>query len=401
MKIALCCPASLPATQFGGILFLCVDLAREFSKNDNQVTIFTTDMDFANNPKTFNKNLPKEEKFDNFLIKRTHVWFSFALYFLNFGMYNQMLKEEMDIIHTIGIRSFQSFVAALIAKKKKIPLIIADQGGLTTHPNLKTSGIITKILYILQKPMIKFIINQSSKIIVANEYEKRIFLEFTDKSKINIIKNGINLDQFKIEKNDLRKKFGINYPFILFLGRFNEVKGIDLLLLAIKHVKEKISEENFRIIIMGVDFGYQEKMMRTIKKFEIENLIKVIKNPTRNEVIEAYSECEFLVLPSRWELSPLTPLEGFVFKKPVISTNAHGIPHTIKDKENCILVESENYEQLGNEIIELFRDKNKIQKLGENGFQQIQTECNSKIMSNEVFKLYKKILNEFNSTQNK
>lgn len=401
MKIALCCPASLPATQFGGILFLCVDLAREFSKNDNQVTIFTTDMDFANNPKTFNKNLPKEEKFENFLIKRTHVWFSFALYFLNFGMYNQMLREEIDIIHTIGIRSFQSFVAALIAKKKKIPLIIADQGGLTTHPNLKTSGIITKILYILQKPMIKFIINQSSKIIVANEYEKRIFLEFTDKSKINIIKNGINLDQFKIEKNDLRKKFGINYPFILFLGRFNEVKGIDLLLLAIKHVKEKISEENFRIIIMGVDFGYQEKMMRTIKKFEIENLIKVIKNPARNEVIEAYSECEFLVLPSRWELSPLTPLEGFVFKKPVISTNAHGIPHTIKNKENCILVESENYEQLGNEIIELFRDKNKIQKLGENGFQQIQSECNSKIMSNEVFKLYKKILNEFNSTQNK
>jgi glycosyltransferase involved in cell wall biosynthesis len=401
MKIALCCPASLPATQFGGILFLCVDLAREFSKNDNQVTIFTTDMDFANNPKTFNKNLPKEEKFDNFLIKRTHVWFSFVLYFLNFGMYNQMLKEEMDIIHTVGIRSFQSFIAALIAKKKKIPLVIADQGGLTTHPNLKTSGIVTKILYILQKPVIKFIINQSSKIIVANEYEKRIFLEFADKSKINIVKNGINLDQFKIEKNSLRKKFEINYPFILFLGRFNEVKGIDLLLLAINHIKEKISEQNFRIIIMGVDFGYQEKMMKTIKKFEIGNFIKVIKNPTRNEVIEAYDECEFLVLPSRWELSPLTPLEGFVFKKPVISTNAHGIPHTIKDKENCILVESENHEQLGDAIIELFKDKDKIQKLGENGFQQIQTECNSEIMSKEVFKLYKKILNEFNSTHNR
>jgi glycosyltransferase involved in cell wall biosynthesis len=401
MKIALCCPASLPATQFGGILFLCVDLAREFAKKNNQVTIFTTDMDFANNPKTFNKNLPKKEKFDNFLIKRTHVWFSFALYFLNFGMYNQMLKEEMDIIHTIGVRSFQSFIAALIAKKKKIPLVIADQGGLTTHPNLKTSGIITRILYMLQKPMIKFIINQSSKIIVANEYEKRIFLEFADKSKINIIKNGINLDQFKIEKNSLRKKFKINYPFILFLGRFNEVKGIDLLLLAINHIKEKISEGNFRVIIMGVDFGYQEEMMKIIKKFKIENFIKVIKNPTRKEVIEAYDECEFLVLPSRWELSPLTPLEGFVFKKPVISTNAHGIPHTIKHEENCILVESENYEQLGDAIIELFKDKNKIQNLGESGFEQIQTECNSEIMSKEVFKLYEKILNEFNSTQDK
>ena len=401
MKIALCCPASLPATQFGGILFLCVDLAKEFSKNDNQVTIFTTDLDFANNPKTFNKNLPREEKIHNFLIKRTHVWFSFALYYLNFGMYNQMLKEEIDIIHTVGIRSFQSFIAALISKKKKIPLVIADQGGLTTHPNLKTSGILTKILYTLQKPIIKFIIKQSSKIIVANEYEKNIFLEFTDKSKISIVKNGINLEQFNIEKKNLRKKFKIDYPFILFLGRFNKVKGIDLLLLSINHIKQKMIDKEFKIIIMGVDFGYQGKMMKKIKEFKIENFIQVIKNPTREEVIEAYDECEFLVLPSRWELSPLTPLEGFVFKKPVISTNVHGIPHTINDDKNCMLVESENYEQLGNAIVELFGDKNKIQRLGENGFKKIQTECNSEVMSEEVFKLYKKILNEFNSTQNK
>jgi len=84
MKIALCCPASLPATQFGGILFLCVDLAREFSKKDNKVTIYTTDLNFANNPKTFSKKLAREEKIENFLIKRTHVWFSFALYYTTY-----------------------------------------------------------------------------------------------------------------------------------------------------------------------------------------------------------------------------------------------------------------------------------------------------------------------------
>ena len=49
MKIALICPASLPATQFGGILFLCVDVARECSNNGHNVTIYTSDLDFANN----------------------------------------------------------------------------------------------------------------------------------------------------------------------------------------------------------------------------------------------------------------------------------------------------------------------------------------------------------------
>ena len=52
MKIALVCPASLPATQFGGILALCVDIARESSNSGHDTTIFTTDLDFANNLKT-------------------------------------------------------------------------------------------------------------------------------------------------------------------------------------------------------------------------------------------------------------------------------------------------------------------------------------------------------------
>ena len=60
MKIALVCPASLPATQFGGILFLAVDIANELGRKGHEVVIFTTNLDFANNPHTFNKNLLKK-----------------------------------------------------------------------------------------------------------------------------------------------------------------------------------------------------------------------------------------------------------------------------------------------------------------------------------------------------
>ena len=144
MKIALVCPASLPATQFGGILFLFVDIARESSNCGHDVTIYTTDLDFANNPKTFNKNLPRVEIVDNFKIKRTHVWLTSNLFFINPGMYFQMMKDCPDIIHTIGVRSFQSYIAAIVAKKKKIPLIVSDQGGLTTHPELKKGSMFCK-----------------------------------------------------------------------------------------------------------------------------------------------------------------------------------------------------------------------------------------------------------------
>ena len=174
MKIALVCPASLPATQFGGIMFLCIDIAKELAGIGHDVTIYTTDLDFANNANTFNKNLPKIEPHNGFIINRSHVWFSYKLFYVNAGMYNQMMKDDFDIIHTIGIRSFQSLIATIISKKKKIPLVISDQGGLTTHPDLRRD-IVRKILYKLQKPMLNFIINQATKIIVANEYEREIF----------------------------------------------------------------------------------------------------------------------------------------------------------------------------------------------------------------------------------
>ena len=45
MKIGITCPASLPATQFGGILFLAVDLARELANEKHEVVIYTTDLD--------------------------------------------------------------------------------------------------------------------------------------------------------------------------------------------------------------------------------------------------------------------------------------------------------------------------------------------------------------------
>ena len=393
MKIALSCPASLPATQFGGIMFLCLDIAKESSKLGHDVTIFTTDLDFANNPKTFNKKLPRIEKIQNFLINRSHVWFSIQLFFVNPGMYFQMNKQNFDVIHTIGIRSFQSLVAAFIAKKKKIPLVISDQGGLTTHPDL-TSSLTKKFLIALQKPFIKHVINSATKIIVPNDYERKIFLEFCDESKIKVIQNGINLDILTSKSLNFKKKYDINSDFVLFLGRFSKIKGVDILLESINILKDKIDTSKIQFIIMGVDFGFESEMLNMITKFKLGNIIKVIKNPPREDVIQAYRESKFLVYPSRWELSPLTPLEGFAFKKTTISTTAHGIPHTISDNQNCILVKPDNPNLLSESILELINDEKKCERLGISGYQTVLKTCNSKNMVKNILTMYEQLIKE-------
>ena len=391
MKIALVCPASLPATQFGGIVFLSIDLAREFSELGHDVTIYTSDLDFANGPTKFNKSLPRLEKFEKFKINRTHTWFSVKLYFVNPDIYKQIKNDNPDIIHTIGLRSFQSLMAWFVSKKTNIPLVLSDQGGLTTHPFLKQSGIFFKIIYKIQNFFIKRIISDSSAISAANEYEKEIFLTFNKNSKIKIIRNGVNLKTL-VSQEDFKQKHKIDNKFILFVGRFSKSKGIETLLHACSIIKNELKSQNISLVIMGVDFGYQDEMLKLISMLKLDDSVVVIKNPPRDDVIAAYGQSEFLVLPSYWELSPLVPLESFVFKKPVISTKAHGIPYTVQDKVNGVLVEPDNPNDLSKAMIYLLENKDLREKLGLSGYEFVHKECNCVSMAQNSLALYQEII---------
>jgi glycosyltransferase involved in cell wall biosynthesis len=284
-------------------------------------------------------------------------------------------------------------MAAMVSKKENIPLIISDQGGLTTHPDLDNVNIIKKFLFKLQEPMIKYIVNRATKISVANEYEKKIFETYCDPSKITIIRNGIDLEIQNKPINNFKKKYNIQNSFILFLGRFHTVKGIDILLKSIQLIQNDPLFLNVQLVIMGVDFGFQYQMLKMIKELKITEKVIVIKNPPRLDVLSGYKECEFLVLPSRWELSPLTPLEGFAFKKTVVSTTSHGIPYTITHQKNGLLVEPENYKEFAESIIYLLKNKEKRDEFGLNGFNLVQDLCNSKTMSKKTLELYEKVIN--------
>ena len=391
MKVALVCPASLPATQFGGIVFLAVDLAREISEMGHDATIYTTDLDFDNSSNKFNKQLPRIENFDKFKINRTHVWFSLKLFFINSSMSKQIENDRPDVIHTIGLRSYQSIVAWKISKKLNIPLIVSDQGGLTTHPFLRESNPFLRILYKIQNYFIKQIINHAAAVSAANEYEKDIFLNINEKTKVEIIRNGINLKTL-ISKHNFREKYQIDSKFILFVGRFSKSKGIETLIHSFNIIKNQKEIADTKLVIMGVDFGFEKEMEGLIKKFNLLDRILVIKNPPREDVISAYGESEFLVLPSQWELSPLVPLESFAFKKPVISTRSHGIPFTVKDGKTGILVEPENSDELSKDMTKLLLDDKLREQLGVSGYDFVHEECNCISMAKNSLRLYEQVL---------
>ena len=216
-------------------------------------------------------------------------------------------------------------------------------------------------------------------------------LDIYKNAKVKIVRNGVDLKSL-VSNVNFKSKYDIDSNFVLFVGRFSKSKGIENLINAVKKIKDELDKSNTQLVIMGVDFGYEKEMMELIDKFELSKQVIVIKNPPREDVIAAYGESEFLILPSLWELSPLVPLESFAFKRPVISTNAHGIPFTVQDNKNGILVESENAEQLAMAIVKLLNNSNLRENLGMEGYNFVKNECNCVSMAKNVLKVYENIL---------
>jgi len=106
MKIALACPASLPATQFGGIMFLGLDIAKELSKITDQKVKDEMVKEFLD---FYGKNIVKESK----LINGVYDFLKWAKS-NNISMGVCTNKQEhlsVDLLKKIKIYDFFEYVA--------------------------------------------------------------------------------------------------------------------------------------------------------------------------------------------------------------------------------------------------------------------------------------------------
>ena len=62
------------------------------------------------------------------------------------------------------------------------------------------------------------------------------------------------------------------------------------------------------------------------------------------------------------------------------------------DRKDSILVESENFKELSDVIVELLNDKIKCERLRMEGYEYVHKECNSIKMAKETLNIYEKIV---------
>jgi len=252
------------------------------------------------------ENLDRNKFYSKYNLKVNFLKDSFTNH-INFKQIQSILKN--DVIHFSSFfykLTIWYFIIGILLNKK---IVISPRGEF--YPPALKRKIYIKSIYMNFFKIFQKKINFHA----TNEDEKIIIKSFYPKSKIFVIPNLITVTK----SFDLKKKNNL-----LFLGRINPIKNIDILIKAYANLSSQTKSE-FSLIIVGEAFldyekKYLNKLKILIKTKRLENKVKFLGSIYGDEKLKIISESYCLVLPSKSENFGNVVLEAISQNTPVIAS---------------------------------------------------------------------------------
>lgn len=359
IKILFVIPYYVPAFSYGGPVKVSSDLAESLVEKGHSVTVVTTDV--LDNKNRINV---KSEVINGVLVVRiknisNYLAKKFNLYLpLGFKDWMKVNVAKYDIVHCHDFFTILNIFTSIYCKKHNIPYVIQPHGCLDMIRQK------SKLFYIKQFFLFLFkgVVKEAKNIIALVDKEKKeienIYPDIS--SKIIIIQNGIDLEKHKnIKQIDLHYEYNIpnNNRIIVFLGRVQYIKGLDISIKSLAIIKNKI---DFTFLIIGPDEGEKNKLDKLIKNCGLSDQIIFAGILEGEEKLATLKGADLFLLNSRSEGFGLTIIESCAVGVPVLLSENCPINEVVKF--NAGRVTSNMKDDISRNILEMLQDD---QLLGE------------------------------------
>ena len=179
-------------------------------------------------------------------------------------------------------------------------------------------------------------------IAVSEETKEDVLKHFNvDESKVKVIYNGINLQQYiTTSETSTLDEYGVDKskPYVLFVGRITRQKGIIHLVNAIKY----IDADTQIVLCAGApdtkEIGKEmEDAVSEVQKTR-KNVIWIDKMVTKEEIIQLYSHANVFCCPSIYEPFGIINIEAMACDTAVVASAVGGIKEVVVHNETGILI---------------------------------------------------------------
>jgi glycosyltransferase involved in cell wall biosynthesis len=182
------------------------------------------------------------------------------------------------------------------------------------------------------------ILTNARHIIALTEEERKSILSIDGElaAKVVMVPNGLNLQEFAtVKKINLHEKYEIpaGSKIVGFIGRLTFIKGIDISLEALSHIKDKVK---FVFLIIGPDEGYGDRLKLLARKLNIDDKVIFTGILNGEEKYSTIKSCDLFLLTSRDEGLPMTVLEVAALGVPQVISSESNVPELAEYKAGYI-----------------------------------------------------------------
>jgi len=210
--------------------------------------------------------------------------------------------------------------------------------------------------------------------ISPSKFLKSKVLEMGFNGNIVVLPNFVFLEEYVPE-------FNFKENSLCYVGRLSKEKGLFALIEAFKGL-------NITLKIIGTG-PIEEDLKIKVKSLEL-NKVKFLGYKSGEDLKNEIRNSMTVVLPSEcYENNPRTVLEAFALGKPVIGTRIGGIPELVKDEETGYTFEPGNVNDLGDKILLLLKNLDKIIQMGKNARKFVEENFNPEKHYQELMRIYR------------
>ncbi len=220
-------------------------------------------------------------------------------------------------------------------------------------------------------------------------------------NRIKVIRYGLIFEDYEIKENKdkLRRNHNISkQDFVLLsVGRHVSRKNFDLVIKAIRIIKDRIpnAEIKYCLIGEGETTLYLKNLTNELNLLDEIRFLGFTSKRTRNEF---YKLSDLFIMPSSLEKESIEGfgivyIEANFFKCPVIGTYSGGITEAILDQETGLLVKEKNIEDLVHKILIMYNDREASRVMGEKGHERVIKYFNWNSIVHEYIKQFKNLIN--------
>jgi D-inositol-3-phosphate glycosyltransferase len=184
-----------------------------------------------------------------------------------------------------------------------------------------------------------------------------------------VVPCGVDLDLFApMEQEAARRKLGLRdgERVILFVGRIEPLKGIDILISAAARL-HGADDENFTVLIVGGDARAESELAQLREQarlLDVDHHISFVGAVDHEELPLYYNAADVCVVPSHYESFGLVAVESMACGTPVVASRVGGLTSTISDGETGYLIPRRSPEPFAQRLELLLEDEELRASLG-------------------------------------